>query len=331
MPAMPHPSVTALMRTLPRVAWIIPSTLWFGVQFAFGSPPAHRVVFHEYALGKAESKKFPPTSDFPRQFPEYLQTEMREKLHPSIQSDIDSIEKSASDIRFRSEGLINNSGPYYSLWVRGKRISGRVLWVSGLQTIGKHFLFGVSIKESGAPESVKIIRDYGITDWNPRAHGDTDPVLMPDGWVELDTIGLVRSAMDSIQFAVTRNGKAEYRFKVCDPVRDPIQGFAGLDGKWILQIGDRLIVDGEDMNKRTGFPVIFSGRPLAGGLFYLAKVKDRGPYRAFRNGIPVGKTYEYVPHDFCCGSFMMNPRGTRSSVGFYGIRRGTWYLAIIDS
>jgi hypothetical protein len=174
----------------------------------------------------------------------------------------------------------------------GKKVSGRVLWISGWQTIGTHFLFAVSIQESGAPESVKLVHDYEISDWNPRAHGLTNPVLMQDGWVQLDTIGLIRSAMDSIQFAVTRNGKALYRFKVCDPVRDPIHGFSGLGGKWILQIGDRLIVDGKDVNKQTGYPVIFSGRPLAGGLFYLAKTKDRGPYRAFRNGIPIGKGYE---------------------------------------
>jgi hypothetical protein len=206
-----------------------------------------------------------------------------------------------------------------------------VLGISGWQTSGKHFLLAVRIQETGAPEATKLFHDFEVTDWNPDAHGRTFPVLMPDGWVQLDTIGLIRSAMDSIQFAVTRNGKAIYRFKVCDPSGDPIQGFSSLDGKWILQIGDRLIVDGKDVNKQTGFPVIFSGRPLAGGLFYLASMKGRGPYRAFWNGIPIGKTYEYVPHGFCCGSYMMNPRGPRSSIGFYGIRRGTWYLAVIES
>lgn len=173
------------------------------------------------------------------------------------------------------------------------------------------------------PDSIRAIQET-------ISHRPWHPSVTRGGPFRVDTVGQVLSGNDSVDFAVMRGGQAVYRFKAYDPVRDPILGFSLLKDRWILQTWNRLIVDGTDIARSRGLDSLFNGRALREGLFYFAKARGGRVYRAYWEGIPIGKRYAYIPHDFCCGGTVLNVIDRESTVGFYGVRQGSWYFAVID-
>lgn len=301
--------------------------LGFATLPALAGPPAHRPVFREYRIGPVLSKGPVPTLDVLKELPDSV-AEVRRRIGRRPDLDTNAIRKLDTGIHIESEGLIRQTGPYYSLTLRGKTVSSRILGIHVVRGPGKEFLLSLRVQEEGKRESFKLIGKEGISDWDPDAHGRTFPLPMQDGWVTVDTLGRMRSADDTAHFAIRKNGRDLYRFQTCDPVRDPILGFYAWEGKWVLQLQDRLIVDGKDI--RIGSAEVFNGRPFADGLFYLAKTKG-GPVRAYWQGAPLGRPYDFVPHDLCCGNAVENVVNGETSIGFFGARKGTWYLAVVAS
>lgn len=299
---------------------------WF---CALAKTPGPRIHFREYRIGPVTYRGSFPFFDVWETMPDSLR-EILKRFPQTRLVDTVAIRKRDTSIHV-SVGAPNGGGdPSYSLTLGGTVISSRIWHIGMNKGAGKDFLLVLNTQDKDPDGEVKIIHDGKAFNWNPRAHGGMPPLAMRDGLITVDTLGILLHGDDTAHFAVRKNGKELYRFQVCEPAREPILGFSAWGDKWILQTFNHLVVDGEDVNEKIGSDEVFNGRAFAGGLFYFAKAKDRR-YRAYRNGIPFGKAYEFLAHDYCCGTAVMNVRDGESLIWFFGIRRGTWYLAMIDS
>lgn len=106
------------------------------------------------------------------------------------------------------------------------------------------------------------------------------------------------------------------------------------EGKWVLEIDEQVIVDGESLNEQLGYDAIFHWRLLQGRPFYLFRQGDQ--VGIFYAGEVLPRRYDVVAHDWCCGYALFNPGGNERMVWFHAWKDGTWvyveagYYADVD-
>jgi hypothetical protein len=296
-----------------------------GIHFSFSGESSSTLKIKEYPIYRDKSGSVPPTIDVFDGLPEPIK-EIMATLGKRSEFDITDINTFNPGLEVKPIYVAEGGKSLYSIYLHGVNVVPAAHGIVKWEKKGKNFLLVLEMNESRNLPVTKCIYNYQVMDWDRAIHGDTYPALTKAGLISVDLAHEIQSGNDSVEFAVTKNDSALFRFKTYDPVRGPIRDFFVLNDKWYLQLTNRLFINGKSANTEKGLESIFNTREFANKLFYMAKAKGTRPYRIFLGGKPIGKTYDYVPHDFCCGNSVMNIANGETKIGFFGIRNGMWYL-----
>lgn len=171
-----------------------------------------------------------------------------------------------------------------------------------------------------------LVQNDSITKWGDRSQNPMDPgrppILTNDEFLWLKMGEYTQVQVQNNQRDVL------FSFATYFGSRLPVEGFKSWNSHWILLVGDFMIQDGEIINEKFGFEEVFN--------WYL--IKDK-PFYFFRNGSRIGISYNeqflpvyyhYLPHNYCCGLGLNNPRMIENTIRFFGERDSIWYYVIIE-
>jgi hypothetical protein len=123
---------------------------------------------------------------------------------------------------------------------------------------------------------------------------------------------------------VYSSGRAVYAMTVPWPwVDEPVKGFWSWRGHWILEAEERVIVDGQSLNRALGYDAIFYWRLVQDRPFFF--FHDGDTYGVSYDGQVLPYRYDGVVHYMCCEPATFNAAGNETMVWFHALRDGTWY------
>ena len=186
---------------------------------------------------------------------------------------------------------------------------------------------------SSAQGSV-FLRSGSLERWASREqleHAYTSPVFVGDDLITVKHDPLKTSR----QFTVWRGTAAVYTYTSnLHRAEYRVNTLRSWEGKWVLEIDEQVIVDGESLNEQLGYDAIFHWRLLQGRPFYLFRQGDQ--VGIFYAGEVLPRRYDAVLHNLCCGYALFNPGGNERMVWFHAWKDGTWvyveagYYADVD-
>jgi len=171
-----------------------------------------------------------------------------------------------------------------------------------------------------------LVQNDSITIWGDRPSHPVDPGLPP---ILTDDEFLWLKIGKHTHVQVQNNQREVlFSFATYFGSRLPVEGFKSWSNHWILLVGDYMIKDGEIINEEFGFEEVFN--------WYL--INDK-PFYFFRKGSRIGISYDgqffptnynYIPHNYCCGLGLNNPRMVENTIRFFGKRDNIWYFVVVD-
>jgi len=125
------------------------------------------------------------------------------------------------------------------------------------------------------------------------------------------------------RFAVLEDGRPVYELAVPVTPAESLNAFYPWGRDWVLELDDRIVVSGADLNEKHGYAASFFHRIVAGAALYFF-VKD-GLTRISYNGVVLPNAYEEVLHGWCCEPSRFNPDSSERMIWFFARRGGAWY------
>lgn len=159
----------------------------------------------------------------------------------------------------------------------------------------------------------------GVTEWDPATSVWLAPVYVGDRLATIATTGDV-----TMTYQVLLDQQAVYTGTALFLVDNPFRTLTYCGGRWVLEVDDHLIVDGQDLGQVTGYESIFGFTELHGQPFYFFE-KD-GQVRISYAGKTLPNVYDEVVHNQCCEPAMFNVETHPDVVVFHARWQGTWYL-----
>lgn len=159
----------------------------------------------------------------------------------------------------------------------------------------------------------------GVTEWDPTTSVWLSPVYVGDRLATIATTGDV-----TLTYQVLLDQQAVYTGTALFLVDNPFRTLAYCGGRWVLEVDDHLIVDGQDLTQIAGYDAIFGFTELHGQPFYFFE-KD-GQVRISYAGKTLPNVYDEVVHNQCCEPAMFNVETHPDVVVFHARWQGTWYL-----
>ncbi len=276
-------------------------------------------VVKEYEIPEIDTSKIKPGIDFLNKLSDSLKTKWK-NLRKKPNFDINRINENIKNLKLKEVTVKNRDGCRYILSINGKILDTCIIWISKWEVEKNNYL--LALKD-------KIVHNGYIKKWNSREHGNTYPSLYMKHLLTVEKVkSNGKNCNDGIRYAIKKEGQSIYEYETVECADYQTKAFFVLDGRWYLQIGNRLIVDGNNINKKMKYKEVFNCRKVLSKLFYIAKQGDI--YRMYYNNEVIGGTYDYIFHDRCCEPALMNIINRNNVIGFYGIKNGMWYLTIID-
>jgi hypothetical protein len=103
----------------------------------------------------------------------------------------------------------------------------------------------------------------------------------------------------------------------------PLRSFTTWDDHWVLEVDDRLIMDGLDLGQALGYDAAFGFALIGDRPFYFFE-KD-GLVQISYDGQVLPNVYDQVFHNQCCEAAIHNVEFGPDAVWFHALREGTWY------
>lgn len=110
----------------------------------------------------------------------------------------------------------------------------------------------------------------------------------------------------------------------------PLRGLSVWDGRWVLEVDDRLIVDGENLGETQGWDAAYGFHLIGGQPFYF--FEQDGKVSISDAGQTLPYVYDEVFHNMCCEAAIHNVEAHDDVLWFHALRDGTWYFveAVVD-
>ncbi len=152
-------------------------------------------------------------------------------------------------------------------------------------------------------------------------HAYTSPVFVGE-----DLITVKRDPLKGArEFTVWRGDEVVYTYTSPLQLAEyPVNTLRSWQGRWVLEVDEQVLVDGQSLNEQLGYDAIFQWRLLQGLPFYL--FREDGQVGISYDGEVLPRRYDAVLHNLCCGYALFNPGGNERMVWFHAWRDGTWYF-----
>jgi hypothetical protein len=189
------------------------------------------------------------------------------------------------------------------------------------------FEFGVSDNRADicTKEYLEILRSRGILKSRSgvRYANAYRMAVVEDRTFEL------RSAFigDNIEFSVVSGGEVVAQFRESIRGAEEYFAFYGHNDEWILETWDHVFVNGVNIAERDSVDAVYYYTFLSGKPFYF--FDNEGQTQVMTGTSVLPQTYDRILHHLCCGYSGLNPRQSKSSVVFIGIRDGEAYFVEI--
>lgn len=224
---------------------------------------------------------------------------------------------------------------YYSLWKDDEIIIKNIRWFwhmpPSLNESKDNFVLAVSHQNYGDSTTCLIVSNGIIEEMNnddfpgcwyrPFFIGDKLVTLNLENSSKLDVI-IDGTPVQSFSINLYGPGFYPSPFWISE-----------YNGQWVLELNDKLFIDGEMLNASLGYDEIFNWRLLNGKPFYFFRNEGR-IYLSYSDQIlPVW--FNYVEHynRSCCTTFsgQYNIFNTPNSVLFLAERDGYWYIVKLNT
>lgn len=163
-----------------------------------------------------------------------------------------------------------------------------------------------------------LVQKDKLAAWNPGHYSYAQPVYAGDELL------IAYSEGEKVSFVVVvKSGKRKvFEVPVEATVRNPIDGFWGWAGHWVLEVNGQVFVDGVSLNQKLGYDEIFYWQLVAGEPFFF--FRKGGKIGVSYDGMELPYSYEEVIHYRCCEEAAFNPRSNGQMVWFYGLKNHMW-------
>jgi hypothetical protein len=134
----------------------------------------------------------------------------------------------------------------------------------------------------------------------------------------------------TLTYQVELDGRAVYiGTAVAQGAYMPLRALTVWDGRWVLEVDDRLIVDGQDIAQELGYDGAYGFNLIGGQPFYF--YQREGQVHISYDGRTLPNVYDQVFHNQCCERSIHNVELLGDVVLFHALRDGTWYYCEVGA
>jgi len=183
------------------------------------------------------------------------------------------------------------------------------------------FLFVAERKKSAINQYYVYVHDRVTAPYELGASGVVAPKFFRGS--VLTTTVIERGDSGNNRYAINLDNKTIYSFSAVYKYIDPLRYLFVLDTSWVLEYGDRIVINGTDINDRYGYDECFTCRPLHNRLFYFFKKNGKYYLKYGTSILPC--EYDRVFYGGCCEDGGLDPMSNQHMVWFFASRNGYWY------
>ncbi len=185
-------------------------------------------------------------------------------------------------------------------------------WSVTVKSDGSDFVLQVEVKNG----QILLVLSGQMQEWRADKHFYISPVFAGDQLVALEeSIG---------QVVVKEDGKRVFSIPAEMGVGNPVKGLTAWDGNWVLEVDEKVIVDGTSLNDDLRYEKIFNWTLIGGQPFYFYIEAPNGEVHVSYAGTDLVQNYQEVIHYACCEPAAFNPQFNEHLITFYGRKNGTW-------
>jgi hypothetical protein len=303
---------------------MIALTLWMALILAGCAPvsPAGgeplALTVEEYAIveGAVDS---PTHFEFNTRIPQGILDKRRAWREPSAEERIAHVNMALAPFNYRLVSAGQQMGlPVYDLHRGDQLVQAGLgnIWQVSVNDAGDDFAL-LADKTKG-PGPTLLIRRESVENWDRSVHGFLPPVFAGQELVTVQQHGALLN-----WFTVKRGQRIVHLAPYRQIVANPFKGLVSWQGRWVLEIDGRVLVDGKSLNRQLGYDEVFNWRLLDGQPFYFFR-KGKKTSVSY-TGATLPYRYEQVIHYACCEPAAFNVRNSAQMLSFYALREGIWY------
>ena len=193
------------------------------------------------------------------------------------------------------------------------------VWPVSVNASGTDFVLAAENAPNAFPLYLQVQSD-GVEPWDADQSAYLPPAYVGDALACVTFTGF-----PTLTYQVELDGRAIYSgTAVALGAYMPLQSLTTWDGHWVLEVDERLIMDGRDLGQALGYDAAYGFTLIKGQPFYFFE-KD-GKVRMSYGGRTIPNVYDQVFHNQCCEAAIHNVETLGDAVLFHALWDGTWYL-----
>ena len=212
---------------------------------------------------------------------------------------------------------------FYDLFLEGEAdamLPGlRHFWPVSVNASGTEFVLPVENAPNARPMYAIVTTD-DVEEWNASMSN-----LLPPVYVGESLATLVTTEGYTFTYQVMLDSQTAYTGTAAlQGAYHPLRGFSSWDDRWVLEVDDHLIVEGEDLGEAMGWDAAFGYHLIGGQPFHF--FEEDGKVRISYAGQTLPQVYDQVFHNMCCEAAIHNLEAHDDVLWFHALRNGTWYF-----
>ena len=193
------------------------------------------------------------------------------------------------------------------------------VWPVSVNASGTDFVFAAENAPDVFPLYLQV-QAGSVEPWDADQNAFLPPAYVGDALARVTFTGF-----PTLTYQVELDGQAVYSgTAVALGAYMPLRSLTTWDGHWVLEVDDRLIMDGQDIGQTRGYDAAFGFSLIHGQPFYF--FEQEGKVRLSYGGRTLPNVYDQVFHNQCCERAIHNVEALGDVVLFHALWNGTWYV-----
>jgi len=158
-----------------------------------------------------------------------------------------------------------------------------------------------------------------VQEWDAGASNWLPPVYVAD------SLAMVTTTLEiTFTYQVTLDGQPVYTGTATMlGAYHPLRSLTSWDNRWVLEVDDHLIIEGQDLGQTRGYDSVFGFTLLHGQPFCFFQQGDTAYISYAGQTLPY--TYTKVIHNQCCEAALFNIAANGDMIWFHALKDGVWY------